>query len=166
LRRSGVGPEPVADLTVRRARAVIEGELVPRAIDELPLVALAACFATGETVIRDAAELRVKESDRIQATARELRRLGADIVELPDGLHIRPCGRLRGAAVSSHGPPAIMLTPRDSLKWGPSFAMLVSLRYHILGFGVILTWCRVAPGSPARAARPLARRDDGCWTLN
>jgi len=117
------GPEPVADLTVRTSElrgAVIEGELVPRAIDELPLVALAACFATGETVIRDAAELRVKESDRIQATARELRRLGADIVELPDGLHIRPCGRLRGATVSSHGDHrlAIMLALAGALSSG------------------------------------------------
>jgi 3-phosphoshikimate 1-carboxyvinyltransferase len=100
------GPEPVADITVRSSRlrgAVIEGDLVPRAIDELPLLALAACFARGETVIRDAAELRVKESDRIRATARELRRLGADIEELPDGLRVRPTGRLRGATVSSHG---------------------------------------------------------------
>jgi len=117
------GPEPVADLTVRTSQlrgAVIEGELVPRAIDELPLVALAACFATGETVIRDAAELRVKESDRIRATARELRRLGADIVELPDGLHIRPCGRLRGATVSSHGDHrlAIMLALAGALSSG------------------------------------------------
>ena len=117
------GPEPVADLTVRSSRlrgAVIEGELVPRAIDELPLIALAACFATGETVIRDAAELRVKESDRIRATARELRRLGADIVELPDGLHIRPSGRLRGAAVSSHGDHrlAIMLALAGALSDG------------------------------------------------
>jgi len=117
------GPEPVADLTVRSSRlrgAVIEGELVPRAIDELPLIALAACFATGETVIRDAAELRVKESDRIRATALELRRLGADIRELPDGLHIRPSGRLRGAAVSSHGDHrlAIMLALAGALSPG------------------------------------------------
>ena len=117
------GPEPVADLTVRSSRlrgAVIEGELVPRAIDELPLIALAACFASGETVIRDAAELRVKESDRIRATALELRRLGADIRELPDGLHIRPSGRLRGAAVSSHGDHrlAIMLALAGALSRG------------------------------------------------
>ena len=100
------GPEPVADITVRSSRlrgAVIEGDLVPRAIDELPLIALAACFARGETVIRDAAELRVKETDRIRATVRELRRLGADIEELPDGLRVRPMGRLRAAAVSSRG---------------------------------------------------------------
>jgi 3-phosphoshikimate 1-carboxyvinyltransferase len=117
------GPEPVADLTVRSSRlrgAVIEGELVPRAIDELPLIALAACCATGETVIRDAAELRVKESDRIRATALEMRRLGADIRELPDGLHIRPSGRLRGATVSSHGDHrlAIMLALAGALSDG------------------------------------------------
>ncbi|HLA17732.1 MAG TPA: 3-phosphoshikimate 1-carboxyvinyltransferase [Dehalococcoidia bacterium] len=117
------GPEPVADLTVRSSRlrgTVIEGELVPRAIDELPLIALAGCFASGETVIRDAAELRVKESDRIRATALELRRLGADIRELPDGLHIRPSGRLRGAAVSSHGDHrlAIMLALAGVLSRG------------------------------------------------
>ncbi len=117
------GPEPVADITGRSSRlrgAVIEGDLVPRAIDELPLIALAACFARGETVIRDAAELRVKESDRIRATARELRRLGADIEELPDGLRIRPVGGLRGAAVSSRGDHrlAIMLGLAGALARG------------------------------------------------
>jgi 3-phosphoshikimate 1-carboxyvinyltransferase len=117
------GPEPVTDITVRTSRlrgAVIEGELVPRAIDELPLIALAACFARGETIIRDAAELRVKESDRIRATARELGRLGADIEELPDGLRIRPVGRLQGATVSSHGDHrlAIMLAVAGVLAEG------------------------------------------------
>lgn len=117
------GPEPVADITVRSSRlrgAVIEGDLVPRTIDELPLIALAACFARGETVIRDASELRVKESDRIRATARELRRLGADIQELPDGLRVRPSGGLRGAAVSSHGDHrlAVMLGVAGALARG------------------------------------------------
>ncbi|MFB3093346.1 MAG: 3-phosphoshikimate 1-carboxyvinyltransferase [Dehalococcoidia bacterium] len=117
------GPEPVADISVRSSRlrgAVIEGDLVPRAIDELPLLALAACFASGETVIRDAAELRVKESDRIRSTARELRRLGADIEELPDGLRIRPVRRLQGAAVSTHGDHrlAIMLAIAGVLARG------------------------------------------------
>jgi 3-phosphoshikimate 1-carboxyvinyltransferase len=117
------GPEPVADITVRSSRlrgAVIEGELVPRAIDELPLIALAACFARGETIIRDAAELRVKEADRIRATARELGRMGADIEELPDGLRIRPVGRLQGATVSSHGDHrlAIMLALAGALAGG------------------------------------------------
>ena len=117
------GPEPVADISVRSSRlrgAVIEGDLVPRAIDELPLIALAACFASGETVIRDAAELRVKESDRIRSTARELRRLGADIEEFPDGLRIRPVRRLQGAAVSTHGDHrlAIMLALAGVLARG------------------------------------------------
>ncbi len=117
------GPEPVADISVRSSRlrgAVIEGDLVPRAIDELPLIALAACFASGETVIRDAAELRVKESDRISSTARELRRLGADIEEFPDGLRIRPVRRLQGAAVSTHGDHrlAIMLALAGVLASG------------------------------------------------
>ena len=117
------GPEPVADITVRSSRlrgAVIEGDLVPRAIDELPLIALAACFASGETVIRDAAELRVKEADRIRDTARELRRLGADIEEFPDGMRIRPVGSLRGATVSSHGDHrlAIMLAVAGALARG------------------------------------------------
>jgi len=100
------GPEPVADITVRSSRlrgTVIGGEMVPRAIDELPLLALAACFAEGETVIRDAAELRTKESDRIRTTATELRRLGAEVEERADGLRIEGPQRLKGAAVSSHG---------------------------------------------------------------
>ena len=87
---------------------------------ELPLIALAACFASGDTVIRDAAELRVKESDRISSTARELRRLGAAIEELPDGLRIRPVRRLQGAAVSTHGDHrlAIMLALAGVLARG------------------------------------------------
>jgi 3-phosphoshikimate 1-carboxyvinyltransferase len=117
------GPEPVADITVRSSQlrgAVIDGHLVPRAIDELPLIALAACFARGETIIRDAAELRVKESDRIRTTAGELRRLGADIEELPDGLRIRPVRRLQGATVSSHSDHrlAIMLALAGVLARG------------------------------------------------
>lgn len=100
------GREPLADIVARSSRlrgVVIEGDLVPRAIDELPLIALAASLASGETFIRDAAELRVKESDRVRNTVRELRRLGADIEELADGMRIRGLRRLRGASVSSHG---------------------------------------------------------------
>ncbi len=98
--------EPVADLIAESSelRAIeVGGELVPRLIDEVPAVALAACFAKGTTVIRDAAELRVKESDRIRTTVQELQRLGADIRELPDGMVIRGTGMLRGAVCRSHG---------------------------------------------------------------
>jgi 3-phosphoshikimate 1-carboxyvinyltransferase len=118
------GPEPVADITVRSSRlrgAEIAGDLVPRAIDELPLLALAATFAKGETLIRDAAELRLKESDRIRATVRGLRALGAEIEELPDGLRVRPTRRrLRAAAVSSLGDHrlAIMLAVAGALARG------------------------------------------------
>ncbi|MDI3522570.1 MAG: 3-phosphoshikimate 1-carboxyvinyltransferase [Bacillota bacterium] len=97
--------EPLADITVAAAPlqgVEIAGQLIPRLIDEIPALAVAACYAQGETVIRDAAELRVKESDRLAALARELGALGADIRELPDGLIIR--GRLlHGGEVKSHG---------------------------------------------------------------
>lgn len=117
------GPELVADIVVRSSRlrgAVIEGALVPRAIDELPLLALAGCFAEGETVIREAAELRVKESDRVRTTAAGLRRLGAKMEELDDGLRITPVGRLHGGRVSSHGDHrlAMMLAVAGALADG------------------------------------------------
>jgi 3-phosphoshikimate 1-carboxyvinyltransferase len=100
------GPEPVADIVVRSSRlhgAVIDGNLIPRAIDELPLLALAGCFAEGETVIRGAAELRTKETDRVRTTAEALRRLGAEVEERPDGLSVWGPQKLRGATASSRG---------------------------------------------------------------
>lgn len=117
------GPEPVADIVVRSSRlrgAVIGGDLVPRAIDELPLLALAGCFAEGETVIKDAAELRVKESDRVRTTADGLRRMGAEIEEQPDGLRVQGGRKLHGARVSSHGDHrlAMMLAVAGSIASG------------------------------------------------
>ncbi len=100
------GGEPVADLVVSSSRleaTQVGGDLIPRIIDELPALAVAACFASGTTVIRDAQELRVKESDRILATVRELSRLGASIEELPDGMAIHGKGRLEGGRCRSHG---------------------------------------------------------------
>ena len=100
------GGEPVADLLVTPAQlrgAEIGGDMIPRILDEIPILAVAACFAKGETVIRDAAELRVKESDRIATTVGELLRLGADIEAREDGMVIRGTGRLTGAACESHG---------------------------------------------------------------
>jgi 3-phosphoshikimate 1-carboxyvinyltransferase len=98
--------EPLADLSVQSSRlhgTEISGELIPRVIDEIPLIALAAAVAEGNTVIRDARELRVKETDRISATVKELSKLGADIDELPDGMVIRGVKKLRGGACDSHG---------------------------------------------------------------
>ncbi|GIT02698.1 MAG: hypothetical protein CM1200mP27_13230 [Chloroflexota bacterium] len=66
--------------------------MIPRMLDEVPILAVAACFAIGDTVIRDAAELRVKESDRIATTVSELTRLGADIEATADGMIIHGRG--------------------------------------------------------------------------
>ena len=103
LGRDEVGGEPVADIRVRgrELRAIeLGGEIVPRMIDEVPLVFVLATQATGTTVVRGARELRVKESDRIAAMAENLRRLGANVRELPDGMEVRgPC-RLKAARLS------------------------------------------------------------------
>ncbi len=98
--------EPVADLDVRNAPIVgteVGPAEVPLAIDELPLVALLGCFAEGETIVRGAAELRVKESDRIATVVEGLRGLGADIEALPDGFVVRGGGGLRGGRLEAHG---------------------------------------------------------------
>ncbi|MFB3092438.1 MAG: 3-phosphoshikimate 1-carboxyvinyltransferase, partial [Dehalococcoidia bacterium] len=70
--------------------------------DEIPVLALAACFARGTTTIKDAQELRVKESDRVRTTVRQLSRLGASIEERPDGMVIHGTGKLKGGQVRSH----------------------------------------------------------------
>jgi 3-phosphoshikimate 1-carboxyvinyltransferase len=77
--------------------------VVVRAIDEFPVLAVAATQAHGETVVRDAAELRVKETDRIATTVEELRRMGAEIEARPDGYAVRGPTPLMGAEVHSHG---------------------------------------------------------------
>jgi 3-phosphoshikimate 1-carboxyvinyltransferase len=98
--------EPLADLAVRTSElhgAPVSGDTVVRMIDEFPILAVAATQAQGETVVSDAAELKVKETDRIATTVQELRRLGADIEALPDGFVVRGPTRLQGAEVQSHG---------------------------------------------------------------
>ena len=98
--------EPVADLRVRTSalRGVsVNGALIPRAIDEFPILCVAAAYARGRTEIREASELRVKESDRIATMARELSRMGAKVAEREDGLVIEGGAGLSGAEVESHG---------------------------------------------------------------
>lgn len=102
------GREPIADLVVlnegRGLQGVsLGGALIPNLIDEIPVLAVAAACAEGRTEIRDAAELRVKETDRIAATAAFLRAMGAEVEELPDGLAIEGGRPLRGAEVESRG---------------------------------------------------------------
>lgn len=97
--REDSGGEPRGDLIVRHSRLKglrVKEELVSRAIDELPVISVAACFAEGETVIKGARELRVKETDRIRAMTQELSALGADVRELPDGMVINGGEELRG----------------------------------------------------------------------
>lgn len=100
-----VAGEPVADLRVKSGSlkaCTIEGDLIPRLIDEIPILAVAATLAEGTTIIRDAAELRVKESDRLAVMAAQLTRMGARVTELPDGLEITGGTPLVGAEVDSH----------------------------------------------------------------
>jgi 3-phosphoshikimate 1-carboxyvinyltransferase len=98
--------EPVSDLDVAHGAlegTVVEADEVPLAIDELPLVALLGCFAEGETVVRGAQELRVKESDRIAGVVEGLRGLGADIEATPDGFAVRGGEGLRGGTLEARG---------------------------------------------------------------
>jgi 3-phosphoshikimate 1-carboxyvinyltransferase len=98
--------EPVADLRVRYGplkAADFRGDLIPRMIDEIPILAVAALFAEGTTVIKDAEELRVKECDRITVMAQQLTRMGGRVQELADGLEIQGGAVLQGAEVDSHG---------------------------------------------------------------
>ncbi len=100
-----VAGEPVADIRVRSSNlksCTIAGDIIPRMIDEIPILAVAAVFAQGTTIIRDAAELRVKESDRITVMAQQLNKMGAKVSELPDGMEITGGTPLVGSDVDSH----------------------------------------------------------------
>jgi 3-phosphoshikimate 1-carboxyvinyltransferase len=100
------GGEPVGTIHARGSalRGVeVGGAEIPLAIDELPLVALAACFAEGETTIRDAEELRRKESDRVATTCAALNALGATVEPCEDGMRITGSGGLSGGTIDSHG---------------------------------------------------------------
>ena len=100
-----VGGEPVADLTAESSDlqgVAIGGDVIPRLLDEVPVLAVAMAVARGPSRIDDAAELRVKESDRLHAVAAELTKLGATVGERPDGLDFAGGARLRGAPVASY----------------------------------------------------------------
>jgi 3-phosphoshikimate 1-carboxyvinyltransferase len=100
------GEEPVSDLDVAHGAlegTVVEPEEVPLAIDELPLVALLGCFAEGETLVRGAQELRVKETDRIAGVVDGLRGLGAEIEATTDGFVVQGTGGLRGGTIDAKG---------------------------------------------------------------
>ena len=97
--------EPVADLLIRSGQihgTTVEGSIIPTLIDEIPMIAVMAAFAEGTTVIRDAAELKVKESDRIAVVTEGLRRMGADIQPTEDGMIIHGGKPLQGAKINSY----------------------------------------------------------------
>ncbi len=105
--------EPVADLLVKSSSLhgiTIGGAIIPTLIDELPIIAAMACFAEGETLIRDAAELKVKESNRIDVMVRNLSAMGADVEETADGMIIRGGRPLSGAVIDSRLDHRIAMT--------------------------------------------------------
>jgi len=105
--------EPVADILVRSSRlkgCAIAGSVVPRAIDEFPVICVAAACAEGVTTIREARELRVKETDRISAMATNLRKLGVTVDECDDGMTVTGVERLSGGSVDSFGDHRIAMS--------------------------------------------------------
>ena len=99
------GAEPVADITVSSSSlqgTVIGGDLIPTLIDEIPVIAVLACFARGTTIIKDAQELKVKESNRIDTVVEALSAMGADITATEDGMIIHGGHPLHGANIQSH----------------------------------------------------------------
>jgi 3-phosphoshikimate 1-carboxyvinyltransferase len=96
--------EPTADITVKTSQltgTVIEGAVIPKLIDELPILAVLACFAEGTTIIRDAQELKVKESNRIDVMVQNLSSMGADVEATEDGMIIHGGKPLHGAVIDS-----------------------------------------------------------------
>lgn len=99
-----VGGEPTADLLVRTSflhGTTVEGPLIPTLIDEIPMIAVLAAYAEGTTIIKDAAELKVKETDRIETVTRNLKAMGADVTPTEDGMIIHGTGTLHGAKIHS-----------------------------------------------------------------
>jgi 3-phosphoshikimate 1-carboxyvinyltransferase len=130
-----VGGEPVADLVVRSAPLhgieIGGADLIPRMIDELPLAALAGALAAGETVIRDAEELRVKESNRVATTAATLRAFGVDIEERDDGFRVTGGATLRSASVDSAGDHRLAIL-------GAIAGLLAAGETRVSGAGVVV----------------------------
>ena len=105
--------ENTADVIVKSSNLngiIIEGDIIPTLIDEIPIIAVAACFAKGRTIIKDAQELKVKESNRIKTVVTELKNIGADIEETDDGMIINGIGSLKGGFCQSHNDHRIAMS--------------------------------------------------------
>ncbi|MEF9955082.1 MAG: 3-phosphoshikimate 1-carboxyvinyltransferase [Clostridium sp.] len=113
LMNQNIHGEPTADLLVQSSQlhgTIIEGDIIPTLIDELPMIAAMACFAEGTTIIRDAAELKVKESNRIAVMVENLTAMGADVIETEDGMVIHGGRPLHGAVIDSKKDHRIAMT--------------------------------------------------------
>lgn len=105
LNKTSAGGEPTADILVKHSplKAVtVEGSIIPTLIDELPMIAVMAAFAEGTTVIKDAAELKVKETNRIDTVTENLKAMGAKVIPTDDGMIITGTGMLKGASINSY----------------------------------------------------------------
>lgn len=105
INETTAGGEPTADILVKHSHlhgTVIEGDIIPTLIDEIPMIAVLAAFADGTTVIRDAAELKVKETNRIATVTENLLAMGGNITPTDDGMIIEGTGSLRGAKINSY----------------------------------------------------------------
>ena len=99
LNQKDEGGEPTADILVKASKlkaCEVSGEIIPRLIDEIPIISVMAVMAEGKTIIKDAEELRVKETDRIAAVVKEFKRLGIEIIENPDGMEITGVQKVKG----------------------------------------------------------------------
>lgn len=105
LNETSAGGEPTADILVKHGPlkgVTVEGAIIPTLIDEIPMIAVMAAFAEGTTVIKDAAELKVKETNRIDTVTENLKAMGADITPTDDGMIIKGTGMLKGAHINSY----------------------------------------------------------------
>ena len=126
---------PTADLLVRTSSlhgTTVGGEIIPTLIDEIPMIAVMAAFAEGTTVIKDAKELKVKESDRILVMAENLSRMGADITPTDDGMIIHGGKPLHGTEIDSYLDPCQILYEKEHFLYYGSHGR--TLRFHTQPF--------------------------------
>ena len=150
--RRPIGGEPAGDVQVRASElvgATVVASEVPSLVDELPLLALAACHARGETVVTGAAELKLKESDRIEGVVEELRRIGAHIRATPDGFRVRGVpARLRGGTFDARGDHRLAMVGAVagiSSREGVDVRGAEAVDMSFPGFFRVLEQLRIAP---------------------
>ena len=132
------GGEPRADILVRTSKlhgTTIEGALIPTLIDEIPMIAVMAAYAEGTTIIKDATELKVKETNRIDTTTEALRSMGADITPTDDGMIIQGGRTLHGAKINSYLDHRIAMQLQHLVPMEiPSYTTASALMYLTLNF--------------------------------